>query len=78
MPPPDPPKPLSPVPFGDSAIEPQAAEWDREHPDRADPSEFACTILPGLQDVPLSALMKATGLSLRYCSLVRRGLRMRH
>lgn len=32
----------------------------------------------GLQGVPLSAMMRATGLSLRYCSLIRRGLAVPH
>ena len=50
----------------------EAARWDAEHvaPDEA---EFTNDILPALQGVPLSKMMLATGLSLRYCSQIRRG-----
>jgi hypothetical protein len=37
-----------------------------------------CDILPLIQDVPLSQLQQATGLSLRYVSLIRRGERTPH
>jgi len=50
----------------------EAAAWDAEH-DRADPEIFRREILPGLADVPLGALMRATGLSKRYVWLIRRG-----
>lgn len=43
-----------------------------------EPIDFANDILPKLHAIPLSAIMEATGLSLRYCSLIRRGLHMPH
>jgi hypothetical protein len=49
-----------------------AARWDAEH-EPCDRAEFVEKILPGLQGVPLSKMMDATGLSLRYCSRIRRG-----
>ena len=49
-----------------------AARWDAEH-EPCDRAEFIEKILPGLQGVPLSRMMDATGLSLRYCSKIRRG-----
>jgi hypothetical protein len=39
---------------------------------------FKRDILPRLQDVPLSRIMKATGFSRRYASLARRGLYTPH
>lgn len=36
---------------------------------------FETDALAALQSLPLDAMMAATGLSLRYCSLTRRGLR---
>jgi hypothetical protein len=53
--------------------ETQAAEWEWTHPVLADPEVFRREILPLLQGVPLGTLVKAAGLSLRYCSLIRRG-----
>ncbi len=55
----------------------EAREWDKKH-SRPDSEQFAYAILPGLMRVPLRRIMRATGLSLRYCSLVRRGLRVPH
>ena len=49
-----------------------AARWNAEH-GQPDNGTFTREILPGLQDVPLSRIMEATGLSLRYCSQIRRG-----
>lgn len=43
-----------------------------------DPGEFRREILPLIRDVPLSRLVEATGLSLRYCSMIRRGERVPH
>jgi hypothetical protein len=56
----------------------ETAEWDRTHPERPDSEHFKREILPQLQSVPLRAMMKLTGLSLRYCSLIRRGLYVPH
>lgn len=52
----------------------EAADWERINR-RPDPAEFTQTILPSLQDVPLSRMVDVTGLTVRYCSLIRRGLR---
>ena len=49
-----------------------AARWDADN-ESPDEAEFVEQILPSLQGVPLSRMMKATGLSLRYCSQIRRG-----
>lgn len=49
--------------------------WDGGSPD---PDEFRREILPLIREVPLSRLVEATGLSLRYCSLIRRGERVPH
>jgi hypothetical protein len=43
-----------------------------------DLSAFQRDILPLIQGVPLSRLQRATGLSLRYVSLIRRGERTPH
>jgi CRISPR-associated endonuclease Cas1 len=56
----------------------QAAEWEEANPGSADPEVFKREILPLIQDVPLRRLVDATGLSLRYCSLIRRGERVPH
>ncbi len=55
----------------------EAAEWDRQHK-KPDPAEFREKILPKLKAVPLGQIVKATGLSLIYCSLVRRGAYVPH
>lgn len=56
----------------------QAREWDDQHGKLVDLSAFQRDILPLIQGVPLSQLQKATGLSLRYVSLIRRGERTPH
>jgi hypothetical protein len=43
-----------------------------------DLSAFQRDILPLIQGVPLSRLQRATGLSLRFVSLIRRGERTPH
>ena len=53
----------------------QAREWDERHGKLLDLSAFRREILPRIQNVPLSRLQQATGLSLRYLSLIRRGER---
>jgi hypothetical protein len=55
-----------------------AAGWKREHESLSDTKDSARRILPGLQDVPLREMVKATGFSAGYCSLIRRGLRTPH
>ena len=49
-----------------------ASRWNAKH-GQPDNETFTREILPGLQDVPLSRIMEATGLSLRYCSQIRQG-----
>jgi hypothetical protein len=56
----------------------QARDWDEKHGKLVDLSVFGRDILPRTQDVPLSRLERATGLSLRYVSLIRRGERTPH
>jgi hypothetical protein len=56
----------------------QAREWDEEHGKLVDLSAFRRDILPLIQSVPLSQLRRATGLSIRYVSLIRRGERTPH
>jgi CRISPR associated protein, Cas1 family len=55
----------------------EAAKWDRQHK-RPDPAEFREKILPKLRNVPLGQMVKATGLSLIYSSLIRRGVYVPH
>ncbi|MBX7135069.1 MAG: CRISPR-associated endonuclease Cas1 [Fimbriimonadaceae bacterium] len=54
------------------------AEWDQAHAGEVTTVDFAQDILPGLQGVALSTIMRATGLSLRYCSLIRQGQKVPH
>jgi hypothetical protein len=56
----------------------EAREWDEQHGKLVDLSAFQRDILPLIQDIPLSRLQRATGLSLRYVSLIRRGERTPH
>jgi hypothetical protein len=56
----------------------EAREWDALHGKLVDLSAFAREILPLIENVPLSRLQRATGLSLRYVSLIRRGERTPH
>jgi CRISPR-associated endonuclease Cas1 len=57
----------------------EAADWERVHPGESSDSEaFRREILPLLQGLPLSRLVEATGLSVRHCSRVRRGLAVPH
>jgi CRISPR-associated endonuclease Cas1 len=44
----------------------------------ADPDQFTREILPAIQAISLRRLAAATGLSLRYCSLIREGQRVPH
>jgi hypothetical protein len=55
----------------------EAAKWERQHK-LPDPAEFRKNILPKLKSVSLGQMVKATGLSLIYCSLVRRGVYVPH
>ena len=53
-------------------------EWERQYGKIVDLTLFEREILPLIRDVPLSRLVKATGLSLRYCSQIRRGEKVPH
>jgi hypothetical protein len=53
-------------------------EWDERYGKLTDLTAFRREILPLIQDVPLSRLQQATGLSLRYVSLIRRGEKTPH
>jgi hypothetical protein len=68
-----------------AAARERRAETMRQHHHQAsqdheqgDPDLFAREILPAIQEVPLRRLAAATGLSLRYLSLIRRGERVPH
>jgi CRISPR-associated endonuclease Cas1 len=54
------------------------AEWERAHSSATLALDFTKDILPGLQSLALTQIMVATGLSLRYCSLIRSGLKVPH
>ena len=56
----------------------QAREWDEQHGKLVDLSAFQRNILPLIENIPLSRLQRATGLSLRYVSLIRRGEKVPH
>lgn len=56
----------------------EAREWEKQHGTLVDLSAFQREVLPLIQNVPLSHLQRATGLSLRYVSLIRRGQRDPH
>jgi CRISPR-associated endonuclease Cas1 len=56
----------------------EAREWDERYGKLTDLSAFRREILPLIQGVPLSRLQQATGLSLRYVSLIRRGQKTPH
>jgi CRISPR-associated endonuclease Cas1 len=56
----------------------ETQEWDRIHRDRPGPEIFKRDILPGLKGIPLRQIMKASGLSLRYCALIRMGAYVPH
>lgn len=53
-------------------------EWELRHGKLVDLSAFDREILPLIRDVSLSGLQRATGLSLRYVSQIRRGEKTPH
>jgi hypothetical protein len=62
-------------------MRPRQRERAQRQPDPGevnDPGRFTREILPIIQNVPLRQLTQATGLSLRYVSLIRRGERVPH
>jgi CRISPR-associated endonuclease Cas1 len=57
------------------------AEWKESRAQTGDSIreiDFARDILPSIREVSLSALMKVTGLSLRYCWLIKTGQKVPH
>lgn len=52
-------------------------EWNTQN-ENAPKTRFAEQILPLLQEVPLSEMVAATGLSKGYCSFIKRGLKTPH
>jgi hypothetical protein len=56
----------------------EAQEWEQANGGRPDPAVFTREVLPGLREVSLSQMMRASGLSLRYCSVIRQGKYMPH
>lgn len=56
----------------------EVREWDERFGKLTDLSAFSRDILPLIQTVPLSRLQQATGLSIRYVSLIRRGEKTPH
>jgi hypothetical protein len=55
-----------------------SAAWSRKHSDTFDPESFAKEIGPRLATASRAAMMRATGLSRPYCSMIRRGVRIPH
>jgi CRISPR-associated endonuclease Cas1 len=53
------------------------AEWNANN-DRPEANVFVEKILPGIQSISLKQLSTATGLSVDYCSKIRRGLNVPH
>ena len=49
------------------------AKWESQNSDALDGINFENDILPGLQNFSITKIQRATGLSLRYCSLIRQG-----
>ncbi len=54
------------------------AAWSGVHHPEPSVQTFRREILPRLRDVPLGAIARVTGLSLGYCSFIRRGKRIPH
>jgi|SRR5579864_378874 len=55
-----------------------AATWNHENIDRPYKIDFTRDILPRLENSSLQEMAQVTGLSIGYCSFVRRGLRVPH
>jgi hypothetical protein len=52
--------------------------WDQAHRERPEPALFKDEILPRLADVTIATMARATGLSVRQCSRIRRGEQVPH
>ena len=53
------------------------ARWNREN-ERPDPAIFRREIWPNLRSLPVSALVRATGLSYGYCNQIKLGHKTPH
>ena len=56
----------------------KSGEWNRRNRSRPESDEFRRQILPLLGSVTLKDMARATGLSIDYCSKIRRGLKVPH
>ncbi len=56
----------------------KSAEWNRRSEVRPEPDVFRREILPFLRSVELKEMASATGLSIDYCSKIRRGFKVPH
>lgn len=61
-----------------SAHQTALREWEATHGTDCDPTSFSERVAPKLQTVPIRVLVRETGLSEHYCSLVRLGKRVPH
>ena len=52
--------------------------WNGAHPEPVDLSKFEREILPGLQTLSARKLAAITGLSVSYCTAIKRGERVPH
>jgi hypothetical protein len=53
--------------------------WEREHGEtETDTAAFRREVLPLLQGATLTAMRRATGLSLSYCAQIKQGQRVPH
>jgi len=52
--------------------------WERKQLQVSDPGTFVSEIGPKLSEMSLAAMMRATGLSRPYCSMIKRGVRIPH
>jgi len=52
--------------------------WKAACEEEHDPEIFAREILPKLEGMPLNVMIRATGLSRQYCSLIRREIKVPH
>lgn len=61
-----------------SAENRKSADWSRDNSDRPSAEVFKSQILPGLQSLSSKEMRNATGLSLDYCSKIKRGIKTPH
>jgi hypothetical protein len=56
----------------------ELAAWEEGHGTEADGTKFAREIQPRLEGMSLAAMMDVTGLSRRYCWLIKTGQKVPH